>query len=374
MWELIKFEIHKLLHKPLIWASLLGLLFFAGLMIYNWVAPGYSSVQEDIDGYKVVQEGHDAVLRNQEIVKQYQGALTTDKVQDILEAYSFSQAMMESENMEPERQRHYTHNCLCDTFSPFANLNGSYNGKSIRDVYGEIAPDLIIGYSVGWEKMLYALAYSFLVWGCVLVIILSPVFSEEYTKGTDALILTGSQGQKKCPGAKIIASYAISLGGSVIFICIFFLSLLAYHGPEGFEASVQLGELGFFTDTPYVLTWGEAFGFACLLWLGATIVLTAMALLISALAKNSFSALVIVFVLFVVPLFIRWTDFPAVLRLIGSLLPINQMQLQGLFSFDRLALGSGEVNLMWLVVPISVIALSISALLSKKSFANHQVV
>lgn len=375
MFELFGYEIKKLLQKPLVWVSLLSLLLCSGLMLFNWVAPGYNSVQEDVNGKKVILEGHAAVLRNQEIVALYEGPLTTKKVRDIIETYSFSEAMMKDEHMDSSYQENYRHNTLYDSLSHFGFVrpDGSYNGTTVEEAYGELAPDLILGYSCGWEDTIYALAYIFLTWGCVLVIILSPVFSEEYTKGMDALILTGSEGRRKCPAAKIAASFAVALGGSALLLGGFTLIMLAYHGTEGLHASIQLGHLGLFSAAPYVISWGKAFAFACLLWLGGIIVLTATILLVSASAKNSFSALVISFALFAVPLFIPWHNFPFPLNLIGALLPINQMQLRSLFFFDRLSLGRYELSVMWLALPVALGAMTVGTLLSKRLFVRHQV-
>lgn len=374
MKELIGFELNKLLRRPLVLASFLGLLLFMGLMLFNWIIPGVNVVQEETDGEWVVLENSDAVFRNQEIAAQYQGPLTVEKVQDVLERYAFSSSAMTSRNMDPARQTYYTHNFLYDIFdNKFSSADGLYNGSTIKEAYGDIAPDLIIGYSDGWENTVYALSYTFLFWCCVLVIILSPVFSEEYTKGTDALILTGNEGRKKCPLAKIIASFIIALAGSLILIGCFFLAFLAYYGTTGFQSSVQLSVLGYLKNTPYVISWGTAFGFACLLWLGAAIVLTAMVLVISVLAKNSFSSLVISFVLFMAPMFVPGVKSHSLLYLVCSLMPVNQLVLYHLFSFNTLPIGVGELKVMWLAVPVSVAAVTAGTLLSKKSFAHHQV-
>lgn len=374
MKEMIGFELNKLLRRPLVLASLLGLLCLAGIMLFNWIVPGVNAVQEETDGEWVVLENSDAVLRNQEIAAQYQGPLTTEKVQDVLERYAFSSSVMTSRNMDPARQTNYTHNFLYDIFdNKFSSADGLYNGTTIKEAYGDIAPDLIIGYSDGWENTVYALSFTFFFWCCVLVIILSPVFSEEYTKGTDALILTGNEGRKKCPLAKITASFIIALAGSLILIGCFFLAFLAYYGTTGFRSSVQLSGLGFLRNTPYVISWGTAFGFACLLWLGAAIVLTSMVLVISVLAKNSFASLVISFVLFMAPLYVPLKESQSLPRLICSLMPVNQLLLDHLFSFNTLSVGGGELKVMWLAIPVSIAAVTAGTLLSKKSFAHHQV-
>lgn len=374
MRELIGFEINKLLNKVLIWACFAGLGLMVAAMTANWLAPHAFTVREDINGQEVILKGHDAILRNQEIAAQYQGSLTTEKVKEILDTYSFSTAMMEAERMEPERQRLYAHNMLFDSMSKngFVNMDGSYNGAEISDIFGEIASDLVIGYFAGWEGLFYTLIYDFLSWGCVLVILLSPVFSDEYTRGTDALILTGIQGRKKCPAAKIIASYIVALGGSLLLLGIHFLLFVLWHGTDGLESSVQLGELGLFFNTPYAVSWWEAFGLSCVLWLGAAAVLTSLVLLISAWAKSSFSALVISFTLFCLPMFLPPSGSQAV-NLICTLMPINQMQVFNLFIFDRLILGEWRMNAAWLSIPVTLTAVAAASVLSKRSFARHQV-
>lgn len=374
MRELIGYEIKKLLNKPLIWACFAGLGLMIAAMTANWLAPRVFSVQEDRNGQKVILEGRDAILRNQEIAAQYEGLLTTEKVRQIVDTYRFSAAMMETERIDPERQRYYVHNMLFDSLSKngFVSMDGSYSGAEIDHIFGQIASDLVIGYSDGWEGLSYTLIYDFLVWGCVLVILLSPIFSDEYTKGTDALILTGIQGRKKCPAAKIIASYIIALGGSLLLLGIHFLLFFLWHGTEGMESSVQLGQLGLFVSTPYPVSWAEAFGLSCILWLGAAAVLTSLVLLISAWAKSSFSALVISFTLFTLPMFLPPSSSRAI-NLICKLMPINQMQVFSLFTFDRLDLGGWQLNAAWISIPVTVLSVAAASVLSKRSFARHQV-
>ncbi len=207
----------------------------------------------------------------------------------------------------------------------------------------------------------------------MLVILLSPLFCGEYDRHMDALILTGCQGRRKAPLAKAAAAFIVSLGGSLLLIAVFFFVLLASHGMVGFESSVQLGEMGLLLSTPYVLSWAQAFGFTCLLLLGAAAVLTALLLVVSALAKNSFSSLVISFVLFTAPMFIPWHKLPIILHLAGSLLPINQMQINLLFSFDKIYLGNWGLNVMWLVLPLGLTTGLMGILWSKRAFARHQV-
>lgn len=376
MKQLICFEVKKMLRKPLVWAALIGLIAFTAMMEYSWVVPGYASVQMEEDGRKVVIEGFDAIAVDQEICSFYYGPLTDEKVRSIIETYDISDAAWEAGNIDPSREMHYTHNLMYNTLAlnGFINLDGSYKGISVEETFGDLASGLIIGYSTGWECSLDVLLYSFLLWGCILIIIVAPVFSEEYTIHMDALILTGIHGRRKCTLAKIISAFLISIAGSVLLLSICTLLQLVVHGSAGWDCSVQLGELGLFKYVPYEMNWLQCYGLACLAWFGGMLVLTSIVLVVSALAKSSFSALVIAFVIYAVPLFLPWNILPESLEFWGYLLPITQMQLIRLFRLDLFTLGSLTFPPVYLAVPITVVSLVVGILWSKKGFSQHQVV
>lgn len=376
MKQLILFEVKKMLRKPLVWASLIGLVLFLAIMESSWVVPGYAAVVTEKDGQTVTTDGFQAIPLDQEICSLYHGPLTDEKVRSVIETYDISDAAWETKEVDPSREAHYTHNLMYSILSTwgFIKLDGSYSGNTVEETFGDLAPGLTIGYSTGWECTIYALMYSFLTWGCIVVIIVAPVFSEEYTIHMDALILTGIHGRKKCTLAKIISAYLITVAGSVLLIAISTLLMLAVHGSVGWDCSVQLGELGIFQHTPFHLNWLQAYGLACLAWFGGMLVLTSMVLVVSALAKSSFSALVIAFVIYVLPMFLPWNLLPDSLELWGYLLPVTQMQLLKLFRFDLMALGSLAFPPVYLAIPITVIVLVVGIIWARKGFSQHQVV
>lgn len=374
MLSLIRFELEKIFQKKLVLITLLGMILFAFVMIYNWIAPGYSGLIIEENGSLVTLEGREAVLRNQEICARFAGPLTNEKVRQVLDKYRWSQEALDDSSLEIRNIIYYTHNLMYNAFTGrgFTDTEGNYNGSDITELYGNMAPELTVGYFEGWENTLYALTYILLSWGCVVIILLAPIFSEEYTRGTDALLLTGATGKTKCSTAKLIASFIVTLTGTLLLILSATLALLLYHGTAGFDASVQITHFGYLVDTPYVLSWGSAYGFACLLWIGSVIVLSAVTLLISAVAKSSFSALVISFAIYVIPMFIPWSKWN--LNAAGSFFPINQLQLANLFRIDLLQLGNFTFPIMWLTVPIAAVLLVLGVVFSKKTFARHQVI
>lgn len=189
----------------------------------------------------------------------------------------------------------------------------------------------------------------------------------------DALILTGSRGRTHCPTAKILACYLVTVIGSLLILGIATLLLLVTQGFAGYDSSVQLGELGILRDTPYVLSWLEAYGLACIAWFGGVLVLTTMTLVISALAKSSFSALVIAFTAFCVPMFlIPCNVLPEKLNRFGYLLPITQIQLMDLFRQKPLSFGDLSFPLIYLALPVTLVVLLMGIPWARHIFTRHQ--
>lgn len=376
MRQLICFEVKKMLRKPLVWAALIGLCGFVAIMEYSWVVPGYAAIQMEKDGRPVTLESFEAIAMDKEICALWQGPLTDEKVRSIIAAYDLPDSFWLANSIAPERERNYTHNLMYSILAQngFVNLDGSYSGKTITEVFGEMAPELILGYSTGWECTLEVLLFSFMLWGCIVVIIVSPLFSEEYTIHMDALILTGIHGRKKCTLAKILSAFLITVAGSLLLLGLCTLLMLAVHGSTGWDCSVQLGELTIYRHVPYQMNWLQAYGRACIAWLGGMLVLTSVVLVVSALAKSSFSALVIAFVIYVVPMFLPWNVLPESMEFWGYLFPITQMQIRHLFRLDLLTVGSLTFPPVYLAIPITVIALIVGILWSKKAFSQHQVV
>ena len=372
MWQIVKYEIEKLLSKKLVWACLLGMVLMEYAMIANWVYPGPESVQFFQDGELVWFRGRDAIRESQAIAEKYAGPLTDEKVRAILEDFDMPDEDMKKQSIDPDREKYYTHNSLYSSLKDFQKMNGSWNGLTIREVYGELADDMNLGYSSGWTNVIYAMMYTLLSLFCVLIIILSPLFAEEYTRGTDALILTGAYGKTKCAWAKIISGFLVSTALIGIAALVFFAVYLVNYGTLGWNASIQINDMGYFHDVPYSMTCGQGVLYAVLAWFTAGVVLTAVAIAVSAWAKSAFTSLVISFALFVIPMFIDW-DAMGFLRLPAQFIPIQQIQLLNLFECPILQAGGLEVKLMWLTVPGAIIMVTVCSLFARRAFARHQV-
>jgi len=376
MRELIRFEIGKILNRPIAKLALAGMAVFTAAMLCIFVFPFSIVVQEEIDGEIVVTRGFDAVKRNKEIVAAYEGPLTAEKVQDILETYSFSEAVMEREGL-PE-QRYFTHNYLYDCMMLyFGESDGSFKGKNHYDSFMRYCPvqedNYILGYSRGWEEAICGLRVCFIVWVCVLAVLISPVFAEEYTRRMDALILPGKNGRSKCPAAKIISAYTVAMGGSLLMIAAFLVGLWCVHGFTGYQASTF--GMTFFVSVVYPLCWWQAFALSVLLWLTAVLVLTSLIMIVSALSKGAFAALAASFAVLLVPhLLLEFVyNHHMLMRHLLILMPFEQVRLMDVFLQQTLTVCGRKVEVVWLCLPVCAVITPLGIFLSKHFFSRHRV-
>ena len=371
MWELIKYELQKLVGKKLVWACLGGMAVMLNAMTSQWLYPGTETVQYFQDGKLIILENQEAIRTARAIGRKYEGPLTDEKVQAILAEFDMKDEDMMENGIDPSIERYYSHNFLYSSLQNFYAPDGTWNGMSVREVYGDLTPTLNVGYT-GWEKFLFVSIYTLLSLGCVITIILAPLFSEEYAKRTDALILTGAYGKSKCAWAKIIAGFLISLVLTALVLLIFGAVYLFHYGTDGWNTSLQLSHFNAFTGISYPMTAGQGVLYALLMWFTAGLTLTAASILISAMAKSTFTSLVISFVVFVVPMFLPWKSW-GILNLPAQFFPIRQMQLADIFNYPLLKAGDFQLNIIWLALPVALTATLICILYARHVFACHQV-
>ena len=83
----------------------------------------------------------------------------------------------------------------------------NYNGDTVREVFPYYEEGPSLGYGYGWTRFINNMMLVMICLGCLVVVAVSPSFSDEYSRGMDALILTSRLGCTKCPRAKACLLY-----------------------------------------------------------------------------------------------------------------------------------------------------------------------
>lgn len=158
MKQLIKFEFSKLLKKKLVFIALGAFALIYATMLWSWIFGNEWAVTQE--GEMIY--GTEAERYNTEIANRFAGPLTDEKVQEILAAFPRTDGMT-------------TGDVSNNTYYPVANLfaerDGTWNGKTVQEVFPEFDEPPVIGVSSRWESFLYSMMYIVLMSGILVVII-----------------------------------------------------------------------------------------------------------------------------------------------------------------------------------------------------------
>ena len=114
------------------------------------------------------------------------------------------------------------------------------------------------GFTSGMDMMLSYVTTFLLFAAVLLIVMIAPVFSDEYTSGMDSLILSSRYGKTRCARAKILASFLTAvtiLIGTVAFIV---LVTIGYFGTDGFAVDAHLCATGMIGMAPFALPYWKA--------------------------------------------------------------------------------------------------------------------
>lgn len=125
--------------------------------------------------------------------------------------------------------------------------NLTYNPYwSAADVEQVIAMDkkvkkpFIMQYVGGYKRIFGLSSITMLILLFLISFIISPIYSGEYSRRTDSLLLTTKNGKKSMVYAKIFASISISFCITLAFFLTTYFACMGIYGFEGTNAQIQL--------------------------------------------------------------------------------------------------------------------------------------
>lgn len=366
MGQLLRFEFGKLLRKKLVLAALGAYVFVMAILLINQ-RPGNLEVSAP-DGQ--VYQGREAVEYEKDIAGKYSGELNADKVNDII------RRAKTSDNIDE-----FVYNgdwvtlSVLFMFPPESWDKLEYtNDEAIKDAYPQTEEKPFqIGYTRGWETAMICIESLLLIAGFLIVITVAPVFSEEYASGMDALILTGKRGKSACVYAKIAASVCFSILLVLFTAAVPFFCMLLQYGTAGWDASIQVGVLGVFQSVPY--TFNSMQGMMLIVALAAVgaILLTCITLLVSALSKNSFTAVLIALLIYALPIVLLGKLDILLLNQLLSIMPCGDFNAAVVLGMEDMKIGGLHIPMVCLNMILTA-AMGFAAWFgSRKIFGGHQV-
>lgn len=357
MKRLIVFELRKIFSKRLSLIALAGTLLFSALLSVSSYRNKYA-----FDGVSAEGTGKTAVEIDKSIAARYEGVLTDEKVRQMMSDFA------------PASDLHglsavyiYQNAMQSAAFSRFSDKDGRWNGACVSDVFGD--EEIRIGYVDGWLSTSRNMVRIFAALALALIVMLAPVFSGEY-EGVDNIILTSKYGKTGCAAAKGIAGIITAVLTTVFPAAVPLLSGLLFYGTEGLHCSILFAPREY-TEAfiPFNITCGTLLKYQVLLAFTCALSVTGMTLLLSAVSKNQIVALAASVAFFLFPVLLPIAETAPLFRIVG-LLPLYHALAVSLLSVEQLS--GGALYAIW-AIPAALLFLGVGLRVSRRAFANHQV-
>ena len=257
MISLVRLEIQKLFRRKFVLVLLLIYGVVLLFMIYAGNPNRFSSI---LTSEGDVLKGREAVQYEKELAESY-GTLSDQDVQEILEENARILGEFTDENqMKDDVHYRYANGFYAAVAKVFTDADGNYNHLPADQVYPGQEGLMQGGFTSGMDMMLSYVTTFLLFAAVLLIVMIAPVFSDEYTSGMDSLILSSRYGKTRCARAKILASFvtaATILIGTVAFIV---LVTIGYFGTDGFAVDAHLCATGMIGMAPFALPyWKRTF-------------------------------------------------------------------------------------------------------------------
>ena len=236
----------------------------------------------------------------------------------------------------------------------------------------QVSRPFYYNYTGGWKALLTrTFSLSFLLITLALCVIISPVFGYEYQTGTDAVVLSAKRGRGEIVRAKITAGFLAASEVYALGVCAMLLCVLVPFGAEGWNCEFQLlSETSFYS----LKIWQVAL-LGILINYIVMLSVMAFTMLLSAVCKTPFAAVIASMLCTAVPLFFPASNTSSLLNHILALLPAQAMDTYTVFSaYMFFPTGKTVVTLPYMI-PIAASVLIVAALpLAHRGFCKHQVV
>lgn len=357
MKNLIKFELRKILTKRFAVISVAAVLLLSLILSFSTLHSMYA-----FDGNGTEETGKAAVEIDKQIALKYEGKLTDNKVQQMMSEFKPTQ------DLHGMNAKYIYQNALqSSVFSHFADIDGSWNGLSVADVFGD--KEIKVGYVNGWLSTSQNMAKIFIVLSLVIILLIAPVFSGEYG-GVDNIILTSKYGKTKCATAKVLASLLSAVFITTLVVIFNLLIAVAIYGTEGLDCSILFAPIDFLEGyIPFNITCGTVLKYQILLAFMSAISVTGIVLILSAVCKSQMIAFVISAAIHVIPIMLPISETSALYRII-VLMPLFYSQYISIMSVEQMH--NGMLYAVW-SIPVAIALVVIGSIISHHIKAGKEM-
>ncbi|MBE4909182.1 hypothetical protein IMZ08_14035 [Bacillus luteolus] len=303
--QLLKFELYKIFKQKSIWITLIILL-------------GMS--------YLILNYPYDPNIEK-ELYKKWEGPITEEKVKLAESEYEVLQSkgtqhsvdsgdnytdtiFIESQILKKIMMVDTIKNNVTQRLNELEGEN-SVKANVEKNMLEKINLNYFSYFTGPSQIVIFVADGGFMVLGVMLLLGLSPIYSNEYSSNVDNYIFSSKKGRKSLAWAKMGASLIYTL--IVVFVWEMFSLLMNFlqHGNDGWSTPLQLLTAPYYRDSPYSFTALEYHFVQLGIHLLAAFAFALLIVLISSISKNSLISFFVSLSIFAVPIIIdgvQWLE------------------------------------------------------------------
>ena len=331
MMALYKMELRKIWSRKITMVS--AVLLFSLTLVYLMILiSGERSIEKGTP-YRGIQ----AIERNREMEKLYQGVLDDDKLQRIL---------METNPWDDKNYiTDFIVQWLSDGTLEQGNMSGIYREPShiypvgeteLGRVMKESGKKITLGYNQGYRTFLDYLQSGMVFLSIFLIVALTPVFSEEYQENTAGIIYASEYGKTRGPGAKIAAAFTTAAGTFAVIAVIGAAVCRGIYGAGNWKmvTGILLGDMNEYLSL-YQMEIGKFAVLYLFMAFGGILMLAGMSIWLSAHFKKNYHVLTVTVAVWCLPILIRFLLGTGVWMIVGQTQPIYQILYQTIIETEK---------------------------------------
>ena len=244
--------------------------------------------------------------------------------------------------------------------------------NKLLSMYQQVHIPYYNDYYNGWLNFCVDFSkFSAMILGAVIIILLSPAFSQEYGSNMDSLILASKYGKNKVITAKMRSAFFVTSGLYLFSAILNSVLYAAIYGLSGSNCNIQV--YGMYMVSPYAITFLELYIITLCLGFIGMLFLSTITLFVSSKCKKSFISLVLSAAFLYIPA-IDLSGVSLFADKIAKLFPINMINSSSLFGIGVLYNIFGKMVTQPIIMVSVAVAFSLIFLYAAyKTFQKHQV-
>lgn len=234
--RLYKIEVFKLFYRKFFMICLLSVL---GILLLYFYFVNVGDERTTVNGN--LYTGYKAVQVDREITKEFSGVLTDDIAEQIVEKYGFPSKVEEYYGYF--RDQNYLNGFITKYLGNgyFRDWNDYQVSTSLYTIsqtdLGRVVEvsgnEITLDYTKGWTVFFDTLQLGMILGSVLILVGVSPVFSEEYQNKMAALLFTSEEGKSKDIIAKIAASFTMTTIIYIVIVSCVFVCIGSVYGFTG---------------------------------------------------------------------------------------------------------------------------------------------